>query len=263
MYKKALDKSDIVGKDWTLSFGYNECTGGVTHGETNDPKTPYGPNPGGKNINFTCASAVMWNINFKRNSDGYSTYGHVGPTPVPEKDRHALYAKLVERFEVNTFMVSLVAVVNGGTKAREKHYLGSENKLNYHTSDFVNYLINKGVGVVVEGPVYLNTYHGWEGPSICQAYQWYSPSILKEGALVEGTGGIWGLENVPKWLHQSEINKANVGGWSGLLNTMIGPSDRFSSAKRIWNTAMKKAGIKIDDDASAEPTTNKKWKKVS
>ncbi len=238
-YKHGLDKTPIVGKNWKLTFSISEATGGNTH------------------PNFTCASAVLWNIDFVRNSDGYSCYGHIGATPVPKDEREELYAALVERFKDNTYMVQMVAVVNGGTAARAKHYLQSENKLNYHTSDFANYLIEKKVGVVLESPIFLNTYHKWDGPSICQSYHWFSPSICVEGALLKHTGGIHGLENVDKWMHESgtEAFKKNVGTFDGLVNGSLAVAERFEEARTLWNSGAEAPTI----SAAAKRV----WKKVS
>lgn len=246
-YKQALDKTPIKGKTWTLSFGFNESTGGVT--------------PNGSNVNFTCASAIMWNVDFRRNSDSYSAYGHMGDSPVPKEERYELYRELIKKFQFNTFMVQLVGVVNGGTEARLKHYLSSENKHNYHTHDFANFLISEKIGVVVESPIFINTYHKWEGPSICQSWFWFSPSILKEGALVEHTGGIHGLDTVDKWLHDSELNKKNVGGFDGLIAAKLVDEPRFKKAAAKWNAEMNKQGIPMNTP-DTHPKEGK-WKKAS
>lgn len=247
-YKHPLDTSLIVGKNWKLQFNLRESSGG--HDKD------------GYSTNFTCASAVMWNINFLSLSSGASAYSHDGPSPVPIEERYELYQKLVDRYVDNTFMVQLVGVVNGGTAARLKHYLQSENKHGYHTYDFVNFLIAKEIGVVVESPVFLNTYHGWEGPSICQAWFWFSPSILAQGALVEGTGGIHGLQNVKKYLHDSDLNKTGLADFNDLLAAPLVTQPRFANAAGIWNNAMKSKGIapRFKEAASEVPSP---WKKKS
>jgi hypothetical protein len=231
MYKCAVDKTPIVGKNWTLHFQLAESTGGHT--------------AGGFGTNFTCASAVMWNVNFIKNDGTLNMYGHQGPSLVPIEERYALYDELIKRYKDNTFMVQLVGVVNGATAARLKHYLQSENKHGYHTFDFANYLITKKIGVVMESPVFINTYHGWEGPSICQAWMWFSPSIINQAALVEHTGAIHGLENVEKFLHDSEINKNNIGGFRNLLNPAIASEPRFAKAAEKWDAAMTKYGVNL------------------
>lgn len=260
-FKHELNKTPIKGKNWTLSFGLNESTGGAQGGQV---VKDYAGNDYVPNINFTCASAVMWNVNFTRNTDGYSCYGHMGESPVPIEERYELYAELVKRYKDNTYMVQLVGVVNGGTAARLKHYLQSENKHGYHTHDFANYLITQKVGVVVESPVFINTYHKWEGPSICQAWFWFSPSIIKECALVQHTGGIHGLENVKGWLHDSELNKKNVGGFDGLLAAKLVGADRFKKAADTWNEAMIKQGIITDKkvDKKESPPKSNRWMKT-
>jgi len=234
-YKHALVVTPPIDVDgWRLSFGWRESTGGV-------------PNSANQydSVNFTCASAVMWNVNFTRISDNYNMYSHAGTTLVPDEVRHKAYDQLVERFKDNTYMVQLVGVVNGGTPARELHYLHSENKHGYHTYDFANYLISKKIGVVVESPVFVNTYHKWEGPSICQAWFWFSPSIINECALVQDTGGIHGLENVKKFLHDSPINKKAIGSFDNLLAAPLVVEPRFQSAADKWNASMKKQQIDL------------------
>lgn len=246
-FKRHVDKTPIRGKNWTLSFGLNESTGGV--------------NDHGSNVNFTCASAIMWNVNFVKNDGSINCYGHMGESPVPIEERYELYSQLVDRYKDNTFMVQLVGVVNGGTAARLKHYLQSENKHGYHTHDFANFLITQKVGVVVESPVFINTYHKWEGPSICQAWMWFSPSIIAQRALVQHTGGIHGLEDVPAWLQDSELNKANVGGFDGLLASKLVNEPRFAKAAEVWNAAMTKLGIITKKKESSDESS--KWKKAS
>lgn len=235
-YTKPLDSFPIVGKEWNLHFGWKPSTGGI-------------PDSNGSSPNFTCASAVMWNINFVRKKDNYNAYSHLGESPVPISDRYDLYKKLVDRFDVNTFMVQMVGVVNGGTEARLKHYLQSENKCGYHTYDFCNWLIENKIGVVVESPIFVNTYHKWEGPSICQAWFWFSPSILKQKALVEFTGGIHGLDTCPGFLHDSEINKKDTAKWKGLVAKSLVDPPRFKKAKEHWEKIAEDRGhlTKIDE----------------
>lgn len=234
VYTTPITTTPLVGKNWTLNFGWYQSTGGVRDN--------------GMSTNFTCASAIMWSLNFTSNDKKINAYSHMGPSPVPEKERYELYDQLVKRFSVNTFMVQLVGVVNGGTAGRLKHYLSSENKHGYHTYDFVNYLITKKVGVVVESPVFVNTYHKWEGPSICQAWFWFSPSIIEQGALLEHTGGIHGLENVTKFLPDSEINKTNVGSFSDMLAKPLVDQPRFAKASETWDNALREKGfLKVPD----------------
>lgn len=260
-YKHPVDTSPIKGKNWTLEFGLRESTGGVNEGGM---PSPYNLKGIPEAINFTCASACMWNVNFKKNDGSLSAYGHMGPSPVPVEERHGLYSELVKRYADNTYMVQMVGVVNGGTDARLKHYLQSENKHGYHTYDFANYLITQKIGVVVESPVFINTYHKWEGPSICQAWLWFSPSIIAQRALVEHTGGIHGLDKVARYLQDSELNKKNVGNFDGLLAKPLVSEPRFAKAAEVWNKAMHDQGISptITDDTVTGVTRNGKWKKV-
>lgn len=260
-YKNGVDKNPIKGKNWTLWFEINESTGGVTEGDKGERASWGGwSGSGGKNVNFTCASAVMWNINFTRNSDGYSAYGHPGGSPVPKEERYELYAKLVEKFKVNTFMVTMVGVVNGGTAARARHYLQSENKHNYHTHDFANYLIAEGIGVVVESPVFVNTFHKWEGPSICQGWMWFSPSIMEEGALLRHTGDIYGLDKHDKFLEDVKEFREGVPTFDDMLSPNIVNESRFAKAAEYWNKAMEKLGIKPAEKVN--PKAKTKWKKA-
>lgn len=232
-YKHGVSKNPIIGKNWTLSFGLNESTGGV--------------NAEGISVNFTCASACMWNVNFTRNVDKYNMYGHDGPSLVPVEERYELYDQLVKRYVDNTFMVQLVGVVNGATAARKKHYLNSENKHGYHTSDFANYLITKQVGVVVESPVFVNTYHAWDGPSICQAWFWFSPSIVAQGALLKDSGAIHGLGNVSKFLHESDIRKTNSIQFKDLLNPVLSSERRLNRAANTWDKSLAPTPEKVPE----------------
>jgi hypothetical protein len=243
-YTKALDATPIKGTNWTLSFGWRQSTGGVPDGTKQYDS-----------VNFTCASAVLWNVNFVRNIDNYNMYGHMGATLVPEAERYELYQKLVDRFEANTFMVQMVGVVNGGTAARLRHYLSSENKHGYHTADFANFLITKKIGVVMESPIFVNMYHKWDGPSICQSWHWFSPSTFMEGAFVEHTGGIHGMENVPKFLQDSPINKKDIDTFDGMLNPSIVKAERFAKAAETWNNSIKKK------PAKEIPTPGELWRK--
>lgn len=227
-FKQHIKTDPIVDKSgWKLSFQWVSNSVGMVgeHGSTG----------------FTCAAACLANVNISNGT--ISGYSHLGPSPVPEDVRHRLYAALVELFKENTYMVQVCGVVNGGTDARLKHYLQSENKHGYHTYDLMNYLIANQIGVVVETPVFVNTYHKWEGPSICQGWFWFSPSILEQGALLQHTGAIHGLENVKKFLTDSPINHKNVGTFDGLLAKPLVEQPRFAKARETWDNYMKDKGL--------------------
>ena len=224
LYRTPLDKSPVVGKTYRLTFEWAQNQAAY-------------PKPDGKMVSchFTCAAAWLGNINFEKIATGWRSYGGKDDN-VPVDDRHALYEMLLQRFKDCTYMIYVLGVVNGGTKAREG--MAVERLHGYYTYDFMNYVINKQFGVILETPIWVNQFHSWKGPSLMQSWLWFPPRVVEPGCFVQHTGGIHGLDKATKFLQHAPL-KCEIPNFDALLSKSLATDPRYAQAKQVWNEAMK------------------------
>ncbi len=128
-------------------------------------------------------------------------------------------------------------------------YPGSSVSSGIKTKDFVDFLIENKLGVVVEAPAVVNYNHSWAAGSVSlfQAWIWIPPIHITEKRILSGTEGIHNMPDEENSLValEDKYPYANQEFTKQFGQESWGKVRRFAKVRASWN---KRRKIKVLDN---------------
>lgn len=164
--------------------------------------------------------------------DGILNGSTLSPHKIPKDERDVLYRMFFERWFSEPRCVILTGPVNFESVSRGRLYTGGTG-YHYCTYDFVDWLIENKVGIVVESPVFANHNYPMDRPSFCQTWTWLTPMMLSTRRVIADTHGIHGIEEDYEGVAKREELPTMC--FDSLLTPGLASAQRFSKARVKWD----------------------------
>jgi len=136
------------------------------------------------------------------------------------------------KFKGNTSPIFMISPINYRSSGRSEK--------DYHTSDWVNWLIANKIGVVCSSLAYSNPNYS-NGESVCQSWIWYPPKLVTNNYLLPNTEGVF---NMPKnYLGMAGKNVLHVDTFEKCIEKGYAELPQYSRAKELWENVRKKQKV--------------------